>query len=101
MKKKNNLLETLKPMVKRLCPVVPPTKLDEWQVGVFVGQARGAQFLIDTMTADGFLTEDEQDELVALLTNGSVEEIKAQRALAEEHNKEMEDIEEQQRNEQE
>ena len=101
MKKKNNLLETLKPMVKRLCPVVPPTKLDEWQVGVFVGQARGAQFLIDRMTADGFLTEDEQDELVALLTNGSVEEIKAQRAEAEAHNKEMEALEEQQRNEQE
>ena len=111
MKKKNNLLETLKPVAKRACPVMPPSKLDEWQSGVYVGQARGVHLVVNTLTDGGFLTEEEQDALVALITNSSDEEIKAQRAQAEEHNKEMaeldrqqkemEALEEQQRNEQE
>lgn len=87
---KKRLMTICRDLARNASPVLPTQKLEEFTIGKMSGVAIGTAIVFKVLSQEGYLTEEQLETLDCILSNRDVEAVRAERAEAEELNKQME-----------
>lgn len=90
---KKRLFTILKEQARVASPVLPTQKLEEFTIGKMSGIAIGTAILFQRLNEEEWITPEQLETLDCILSNRTVEDVRAERAEQEEMNRKMQELE--------